>query len=181
MPKGPDKNRQTENPVDLVKRYIERNAMSPTLDAKAIAEKFQLSRTTLYRLFEAEGGIASHIRRVRLEWAYRELTRTSADAARIQKIAYGAGFRSLATFHRLFLETYGVSPLKAKVRDRSQADGRDEPSDAAESAAPAARDEGQNVEPGLSAQASDAHPPMASEHASCPSLRTESGPPALYS
>ncbi|MGU3362838.1 AraC family transcriptional regulator [Methylobacterium sp. M6A4_1b] len=57
-----------------IRRFIEAELGSEALDAPAILARFGLSRSNLYRLFEADGGVAAHIRERRLLRAMRLLT-----------------------------------------------------------------------------------------------------------
>jgi AraC-like DNA-binding protein len=99
-----------------IRRFIDRNVTSADLNADAIAESFGLSRASLYRLFEPIGGIASYIRKARLNRAYQELTSVEFSERRIGQIAFSLGFRNISAFNRLFHKAYGVSPREARRR-----------------------------------------------------------------
>ncbi|MBI5542797.1 MAG: helix-turn-helix transcriptional regulator, partial [Deltaproteobacteria bacterium] len=97
-----------------VRRHIRRNLLSPELTPKAIADRFQLSRTQLYRYFEAEGGVAAHIRNLRLERAFAALADARWGHQSIQAIAEEHGFSCEPHFSRLFRRTFGVTPSQAR-------------------------------------------------------------------
>jgi AraC-like DNA-binding protein len=102
-----------------IRRFIDRHLQSRELGVDMIATTFGLSRASLYRLFEPIGGIASYIRRKRLDRAYQEITAVGFANRRIGPIAYRCGFKSVAAFNRAFHETYGINPTQA--RSASQA------------------------------------------------------------
>jgi AraC-like DNA-binding protein len=97
-----------------IRRFIDRNLLSRELGVDMIAKSFGLSRASLYRLFEPVGGIASYIRKQRLDRALQEITATGLTNRRIGPIAYRYGFKSAAVFSRTFRETYGIKPTQAR-------------------------------------------------------------------
>lgn len=107
-----------------IRRYIERNLASPSLGVNSIAVNFGLSRSSVYRLFEPVGGIASYIRKARLQRTWVEIVAPELADQRIAQIAYRYGFSNLGTFNRLFRNVYGLSPgdarRNAKVRGYRQ-------------------------------------------------------------
>ncbi|MCG2645517.1 MULTISPECIES: helix-turn-helix transcriptional regulator [Bradyrhizobium] len=103
-------------PVITIRRYIDRNLRSATLDANSIAKTFGLSRATLYRLFEPIGGVAGYIRKARLDHAYQQIAAIEHSDRRIGQIAYGLGFKNVSSFNRLFQSTYGITPRQARKR-----------------------------------------------------------------
>jgi AraC-like DNA-binding protein len=99
-----------------IRRYIDRNLASPDLSADSIAAAFDLSRASLYRLFEPAGGIARYIRKARLSRAFQEIAATELSNRRIGHIAQAVGFKNVSAFSRLFHEAYGVTPGEARER-----------------------------------------------------------------
>lgn len=97
-----------------IRRYIDRNLTSTVLDANAIAKSFGLSRASLYRIFEPVGGIASYIRKARLNRAHQEVTSFEFSDRRIGQIAINLGFKNISAFNRLFHKVYGLSPREAR-------------------------------------------------------------------
>ena len=71
-------------------------------------ESLGLSRRTVYRLFEHEGGLGTYIRHVRLCAAGDELV--AWPGVPVQDIAYAHGFRSASDFTRAFRRAYGLAP-----------------------------------------------------------------------
>lgn len=99
----------------LIRRFIENNLASATLSPELLTRQFGVSRPTLYRLFEPYGGVASYIRRRRLDRCFQEITAAVPERRRIAEIAYGWGFRNEAAFSRSFREAFGMSPREARL------------------------------------------------------------------
>ena len=87
-----------------------------------LAERFSMSRATLYRLFEDFGGVRHYIQMRRLLQAYRSLARMR-EGDRIGAIALRFGFSDQAAFSRAFRAAYGLSPREVATIAR----GRDLP------------------------------------------------------
>lgn len=97
-----------------IRRFIDRNLASRDLGVDMIARSFGLSRASLYRLFEPIGGVASYIRKQRLQRAFQEITAAGFSNTRIGPIAYRHGFKNGAIFSRAFRATYGIRPTQAR-------------------------------------------------------------------
>jgi AraC-like DNA-binding protein len=97
-----------------LRRYIDNNLRSPSLNTNNIARTFGLSRASLCRLFKPVGGVATYIRKARLNRVYQDIAASELSNRRIGPIAYRMGFKNLSAFNRLFKETYGVSPSEAR-------------------------------------------------------------------
>ncbi|WP_298952183.1 helix-turn-helix domain-containing protein [uncultured Methylobacterium sp.] len=94
-----------------VRRFIQRELASPSLGAEVVAAQFGLSRSTLYRLFEEDGGVQSYIRDRRLMRAMKLLVQAgAAGSPRISGIAYAVGFTDDSTFSRAFKRRFGFAP-----------------------------------------------------------------------
>jgi len=91
-----------------IRSYIRDRLDQDWLTPAAIQAAFRLSRPTLYRLFEADGGLAEYIRNCRLQAAAAEMLHSPGCA--IVDIAYGAGFNSASDFCRAFRRAYGMTP-----------------------------------------------------------------------
>ncbi len=92
----------------MARRYIDANLHQIDLTPEDVLGASQLSRPTLYRLFEHEGGLAAYIRNRRLREAADELRRYPNIA--VVEIAYGLGFNSASDFNRAFRRAYDMSP-----------------------------------------------------------------------
>lgn len=91
------------------RRYIRARCEDVHLAPDEVARAVGASRASLYRAFEAEGGVASFIRRSRLE-AARAALLNPADQRRIGEIAFGYGFSSEAQFSRAFRAAFDAAP-----------------------------------------------------------------------
>ena len=92
-----------------VRRRIERNVHTPDIQLEQVAAGVPVSRATLYRMFEQEGGVQTYIRQRRLRAAADEIMRFPELA--IKDIAFGLGFASASDFTRAFRRAFGLSPL----------------------------------------------------------------------
>ncbi|MEX3790906.1 helix-turn-helix domain-containing protein [Paraburkholderia sp. BR14374] len=90
------------------RRYIDENLGQPDLTVDSVLAMSQLSRPTLYRLFEPEGGLHAYIRNRRLREAADELYRHPRRP--VIDVAYGWGFNSASDFNRAFRRAYDMSP-----------------------------------------------------------------------
>ena len=109
--------------ITLIRRFIELNLASDSLAPETLSRQFGVSRPTLYRLFEPYGGVATYIRRRRLERCFQEITAPAKDRRRIAEIAYGWGFRNEAAFSRSFRQAFGVSPREARLAGAARTGG----------------------------------------------------------
>jgi AraC-like DNA-binding protein len=81
-----------------------------------VVAALRLSRPTVYRLFQHEGGLASYIRNLRLRHAADELAKHSN--AMVAEIAYGAGFKSASDFTRAFRRAFDMAPQDFRAAAR---------------------------------------------------------------
>lgn len=91
-----------------VRRYVRANLHQESLSPEHVLQALQLTRPTLYRMFQHEGGLGSYIRHVRLREAAEEL-RLRPDLM-VADIAYGCGFRSASDFTRAFRRAFDMTP-----------------------------------------------------------------------
>jgi len=94
----------------LAIEVIERNLLSPDLTADRIAVELGVSRSTLYRAFEASGGVMVSIQRRRLAMAYALLRQRQGRSPTVAEIAHDCGFSSESHFSRAFRDLYDLSP-----------------------------------------------------------------------
>jgi AraC-like DNA-binding protein len=97
-----------------IKHYIEANLRRRELSPEAILGVFPLSRPTLYRMFEHEGGLFAYIRHCRLQEASDQLVRSPATP--VAEVADSLGFGSSSDFSRAFLRTYGIAPSEFRAQ-----------------------------------------------------------------
>ena len=96
--------------LSSIKRHIEQNLVSPELGIDELCNRFSLSRSALYRLFEPEGGLAAYMQQRRLIRAYAQLAASALPQRRIIDVALESQFASDATFARAFRRQFGVTP-----------------------------------------------------------------------
>ncbi|MDB5720395.1 MAG: hypothetical protein JWP15_1013 [Alphaproteobacteria bacterium] len=114
--------RETGQPIEMRQRTtmmmarheIEQALGSPALSVQNLCRRLQISRTTLHRLFEEEGGVSAYIRGRRLE-AARLMLADPDNAEAIYYIAERLGFSDAAHLSRLFRERFGLSPRDYRV------------------------------------------------------------------
>lgn len=101
---------QHERGLDFrLRDTIERQLGSPSLNTARLSKALGVSRSTLYRLLQHEGGVQAYIRTRRLA----RIADTLRDPAACQTIAALAeqwGFCDAAYLGRAFREVYGVTP-----------------------------------------------------------------------
>ncbi|MBD9524519.1 helix-turn-helix domain-containing protein [Ensifer sp. ENS03] len=103
------------------KRYIEARLDASTLNIDAICNIVAVSRRTLYRLFETEGGVVHYIQTRRLE-RIRSILANPRDMRRISDIAADFGFLRGDHFARAFKQQYRQSARE--LRQSVKSDGR---------------------------------------------------------
>lgn len=104
--------------VRSIRRHIEERLHQPELTPEELAGAFRISRSQLYRLFEASGGVRHYISRRRLRRALLDICSPAFRHRRIGDIAYDLGFRNEAHFSRIFHEAFGKSPRAARAAGR---------------------------------------------------------------
>lgn len=99
--------------MERAHRYIHSNLGSEDLNPDAICRAVGISRTRLYQLFGASGGVLNYIRKKRLLAAYADLSDPTNNRP-IAEIAEAAGFDLAANFTRAFSHEFGFSPREAR-------------------------------------------------------------------
>jgi AraC-like DNA-binding protein len=93
----------------MIKRHIAGH-LTDALTADELCDRFQISRASLYRLFEADGGLAHYISEQRLNFALRLLISPAAQDKRLIDLAVELHFSSDSTFIRAFRRKFGLTP-----------------------------------------------------------------------
>lgn len=91
-----------------VRRHVEANLHDPNLSPDSVLASLHLSRASVYRIFEHEGGLAAYIRNRRLRMAADELVRF--PHVEVQDVASGLGFNDASSFTRAFRRAFDISP-----------------------------------------------------------------------
>ena len=95
-----------------IKRHIDANLRTDMVSVDFLCRRFRLSRASLYRLFESDGGLWRYIQDQRLARAFRRLT--SVMPPRIIDVALESGFGSDTTFVRAFRRRFDLTPGEVK-------------------------------------------------------------------
>jgi AraC-like DNA-binding protein len=98
----------------MAMNIVDRRLAQPDLTPASIAAMLRISRSTLYALFEPEGGVESYVFGRRLDRSFEAIVGDAARAAGIGEIAFASGFKSEAHFSRAFLARFGVRPSEVR-------------------------------------------------------------------
>ncbi|WP_036477312.1 helix-turn-helix domain-containing protein [Myxosarcina sp. GI1] len=98
--------------LTAVQNFISANLHLSSLNNEYLCQTFNISRSSLYRLFEKFAGVESYIREQRLKRAFDQLIDAKPGTSKtlIFDIAVSSGFTNSAYFSRLFKKTFGVTP-----------------------------------------------------------------------
>ncbi len=110
-------NRQTDQ-ISLLataKTYVAAQAPG-TLSVAEITVALGISRSTLYRLFEREGGLLAYDRMRRLRAAHRAMC-NPLNTSTLGELAGRYGFRDQAALLRSFRKAFGYSPSELRQRN----------------------------------------------------------------
>jgi AraC-like DNA-binding protein len=103
-----------------LRRYIEHHLTDPGLDMDKICAEAAVTRSTLYRAFESDGGVTSYIRRRRLEAAHARLSDPN-ETASLADLADLFCFSSPAHFSTAFRRRFGYTPRDTRRSIRQDA------------------------------------------------------------
>jgi AraC-like DNA-binding protein len=102
--------------MQQVCRWIESSLGDPALSVSTICRSFKVSRTTLYRLFEARGGVAEYIKARRLKRIHAAIVAPEHAARQLVGIAEEFGLLNASHFSRIFRRYFGYSPSDARAQ-----------------------------------------------------------------
>lgn len=103
----------------LARAAIEEGLGSPSLTIANLCRRLGLSRTSLHRLFRADGGVQAYIRGRRLEAVRRALLDPTRDDP-LYVLAERLGFSDAPHLSRLFRARYGLTPSAWRARARAE-------------------------------------------------------------
>lgn len=103
------------SPLARARREIQDNLGSASLTIASLCRRLNVSRSTLHRLFEEEGGVQAFIRTCRLDAARIALLDPSNDE-KVGVLAERLGFSDPAHLSRLFRKRYGETPRDCRAR-----------------------------------------------------------------
>jgi AraC-like DNA-binding protein len=105
--------------ASAARALIERELGASILSIPRICSTLGISRSTLHRLFEAEGGVQAYVRSRRLE-AVRRALADPASFEPIHMLAERFGFSDAAHLSRLFRAEYGMTPSDCRAEAREE-------------------------------------------------------------
>jgi AraC-like DNA-binding protein len=105
--------------LTMIKRHIAANLETELLAPEELCRRFEISRASLYRLFEADGGLAHYVQEQRLNRAMMLLVSPAARDQRLIDLALDLQFSSDSTFVRAFRRQFGLTP--GEIRELSKA------------------------------------------------------------
>lgn len=94
----------------MIKRHIAANLESASLAPDDLCARFEISRASLYRLFEADGGLAHYIQEQRLNRALMLLVSPASQSMRLIDLAIRLQFSGDSSFVRAFRRRFGATP-----------------------------------------------------------------------
>ena len=100
--------------LERIRQTVRNHLKSPHLGPQMLCHLIGISRSSLYRLLESEGGVTSYIQRQRLIEAHSRLS-DSRNTQSIVSMAYDLGFTDSSGFSRAFRAMFGVSPREMRA------------------------------------------------------------------
>lgn len=119
---GSEGRRQALLRRETVDRYLSRQIANPNLSVETISAATGISRSSLYRLFEKQGGVARFIQARRLDGLRAALDAGSPDSW--DQLARRYGLASAEQVDRLFLESLGMT-AEAYRSSQGRSEGED--------------------------------------------------------
>ena len=98
-----------------IEQTIRANLASARLSPARIAAMAGVSRATLYRLFDDRGGVAAHLRRLRLEAVHAALSDPAHAHIPVAQLAERSGFHCTTAFNRTFRAAFGATPSEVRA------------------------------------------------------------------
>jgi AraC-like DNA-binding protein len=99
--------------MERVRQVVRRHLRTPTLRPTTLCRLVGMSRSNLYRLLEAKGGIAQYIQQQRLIAAHSLLCNPGNQQS-ITALAEDFCFADVSSFSRAFRREFGYSPSDAR-------------------------------------------------------------------
>lgn len=106
-----------------IRQFMEHHLAEEDLGTDRICAHFRISRSTLYRLFESEGGVLSYLQDRRLTRIHALLASPS-QRCYLGRLAADNGFKSATHFSRAFRAKFGHSPRETREGQICVAAGR---------------------------------------------------------
>jgi AraC-like DNA-binding protein len=101
-----------------IRRMIRADLGLAGLTPARLCRKANVSRSTLYRLFDPFGGVMRYIQRERLRLAHRRLS-DPEERESVARIAEAAGLFDPSSFSRAFRREFGCTPAEVRAMARA--------------------------------------------------------------
>jgi AraC-like DNA-binding protein len=111
-----------------IQEHIKSNLSGSDLSIEALCSTYHISRASLYRLFQEDGGIQSYIREQKLINCLSSLRAADVRSIKVRDIAERWGFTSASHFNRLFKGEFGLTPSDVLMQDQAPFSKSDYPS-----------------------------------------------------
>ena len=95
---------------DLICDHVEQKLKDPDLCAETLLKEFGVSRASLYRMFEPDGGVRNYINSRRLFRAVHMISTNPLKRGQVTEAAEAWGFQSPISFNRSVRRTFGTTP-----------------------------------------------------------------------
>jgi len=90
--------------------FIEQHIQNGSLGSASLVHEFSVSRASLYRMFEEDGGVVAYISKRRLYRALLSLKTEPLTRGAVRQVSEKYGFVDSATFSRSFKREFGFKP-----------------------------------------------------------------------
>jgi AraC-like DNA-binding protein len=104
--------------LERIHHAVRKYLRSPALGPRLLCQRLSISRSKLYRLMDAEGGVARYIQRQRLLEAYALLANPSVDRP-VTAIGEELCFADTSGFSRAFRREFSTSPSEIRAASRT--------------------------------------------------------------
>ncbi len=96
--------------ADMIRAYVDRNLAHFDISSATILRNFGLSRASLFRMFEGDGGFRRFVNRRRVHRAVLDISRSAKQRGAVSEAAERWGFSSDSNFNRAVKDEFGFSP-----------------------------------------------------------------------
>lgn len=100
----------SEAQLEVSLAFIDRHLANPELSPAFLEANLPFSRSSLYRLFEPLGGVATAILQRRLDRSMKALLTGNAAKARLRTVARDHGYNTQEQFSRAFRTRFDITP-----------------------------------------------------------------------